>query len=134
MSVMGENKKIKVLIVDDSNLISKVYTEELISEGFDVITASDGESGLKMALLEQPDIILLDVLMPVMDGLTMMDSLRNKNQYGKKVPIILLTSLSPNEEQIMNEIVKGEPAYYLVKSECKPSDVVEKIRERLGRA
>jgi DNA-binding response OmpR family regulator len=131
---MGGNKNIKVLIIDDSILISKVYTEELISEGFDVITSSDGAKGLELALKEKPDIILLDIIMPVMDGLTMMDKLRNENQYGKKVPIILLTSLSPNEEKIMNEIVKDEPAYYLIKSECKPSDVVEKIRERLGRS
>jgi CheY-like chemotaxis protein len=130
---MDEHKKIKVLIVEDSNLINKVYTSELISEGFDVTSANNGEEGIKIALEEQPDIILLDIIMPVMDGLTMMNLLRNENQYGKKVPIILLTSLSPNEEKIMEEIVKGEPAYYLVKSECKPSDVVEKIRERLGR-
>ena len=71
--------------------------------------------------------------MPVMDGLTMMDKLREKNLYGKNVPIILLTNLSASEERIMQAITKNEPAYYLVKSDWDLSAVMEKIKERLAR-
>ena len=127
------NKNEKILIVEDEEVINKIYTDELRDQGFSVITASNGLEGLELALREKPDLILLDILMPKMDGLTMMDTLREKNLYGKKVPIILLTNLSASEEKIMQAITKNEPAYYLVKSDWSLEDVVEKIRERLNR-
>jgi two-component system alkaline phosphatase synthesis response regulator PhoP len=130
---MDNDKKAKILIVEDEAVINKAYTEELRDEGFEVITATNGRDGLELALGEKPDLILLDILMPIMDGLTMMDQLREKNEYGKNVPIILLTNMSPGEEKIMTAIVKNEPAYYLVKSDWNLSGVLEKIRERLKR-
>ena len=130
---MTEDKKTKILIVEDEVIISKTYAEELRDEGFFVLTAMNGNVGLELALREKPDIILLDILMPVMDGLTMMGKLRESGLYGKNVPIILLTNLSASEEKIMRAITKDEPAYYLVKSDWNLSDVVEKIKERLAR-
>lgn len=130
---MAEDKNTKILIVEDEEIILKTYAEKLQYEGFSVITARNGEEGLRFALKEKPDLILLDILMPIMDGLTMMDKLRNMNQYGKNVPIILLTNLSPDEEKIMTAITKNEPSYYLIKSETDLSKVIEKIRERLAR-
>ncbi len=129
---MTEDKKTKILIVEDEAVISKAYAEELRDEGFLVLTATNGRDGLELALREKPDLILLDILMPVMDGLTMMDQLRTKDLYGKKVPIILLTNLSASEEKIIQAIAKNEPAYYLVKSDWDLSGVIEKIKERLG--
>lgn len=130
---MTEDKKIKILIVEDEVIINKTYTEELQDEGFLVLTATNGRDGLELALREKPDLILLDILMPIMDGLTMMDQLRAKDIYGKNVPIILLTNMSSSEEKIMSAIIKNEPAYYLVKSDWNLSGVVEKIRERLSK-
>jgi len=127
-----DNKKTKILIVEDEVLINKAYTEELRDEGFIVVTAANGKEGLDLALSEKPDLILLDILMPVMDGLTMMSKLRERGPYGKNVPIILLTNLAAGEDKIMKAITKDEPAYYLVKSDWNLSGVVEKIRERLG--
>ena len=129
---MTEDKKTKILMVEDEAVISKAYAEELRDEGFLVLTATNGRDGLELALREKPDLILLDILMPVMDGLTMMDQLRTKDLYGKKVPIILLTNLSASEEKIIQAIAKNEPAYYLVKSDWDLSGVIEKIKERLG--
>lgn len=128
---MTNDKEIKVLIVEDEAVINKVYTEGMIDEGFTAISAMNGKDGLDMALKEKPDIILLDILMPVMDGLEMMQKLRDANSYGKSVPIILLTNLSASEDKIMSAITKNEPAYYLVKSDWNLSDVVDKVRERL---
>jgi DNA-binding response OmpR family regulator len=130
---MIEDKKTKILIVEDDVIISKAYTEELRDDGFVVIPAMNGKDGLELALSEKPDLILLDILMPIMDGLTMMDKLRATNPYGKNVPIILLTNLSASEEKIMQAITKNEPSYYLVKSDHNLSTVVEKIKERLAR-
>ena len=128
---MTDDKKTTILIVDDEMVINKVYTEGMRDEGFSVISAMNGKDGLEFALKEKPDIILLDILMPIMDGLTMMQKLRDTNSYGKSVPIILLTNLSASEDKIMSAITKNEPAYYLVKSDWSLSDVVDKVRERL---
>ena len=130
---MTEDKKIKILIVEDEEVICKAYADELRDEGFAILIAKNGQVGLELALREKPDLILLDILMPIMDGLTMMDTLRQKDLYGKNVPIILLTNLSASEEKIMQAITKNEPAYYLVKSDWNLSAVMEKIKERLAR-
>ena len=130
---MIEDKKAKILIIEDEEVINKTYADELRDEGFAILIAKNGQAGLELALREKPDLILLDILMPVMDGLAMMDTLRQKDLYGKNVPIILLTNLSANEEGIMKAITKNEPAYYLVKSDWNLSAVMEKIKERLAR-
>jgi len=130
---MSQDKKTKILIVDDETVISKTYADELSDRGFFVFTATNGRDGLESAIREKPDLILLDILMPIMDGLTMMDKLRKKDLYGKNVPIILLTNLSASEEKIMQAITKNEPAYYLVKSDWDLSQVLEKIKQCLAK-
>ena len=129
---MKKEKNIKILVVEDEDLIRKAYVDELIDEGFKVFSANNGEEGLATALKEEPDLILLDVLMPVMDGLAMMEKLRAANQYGKDVHIIMLTNLSATEERIVESVAKNEPAYYLIKSDWELSKVLEKIREVLS--
>lgn len=130
---MMEYKNIKVLVVEDEEIICKTYADELSDSGYTVLVAGNGKEGLELALHEKPDIILLDILMPVMDGLSMMEQLRKEGTYGKNVPIILLTNLSAGEEKIMQAIIKNEPAYYLVKSDWSLSQVIDKISERLSR-
>ena len=127
---MAEDKK-KILIVEDEVIISKVYAEGLKDGGFIVLVAMNGKDGLEIALREKPDLILLDILMPVMDGLTMMDKLREHDAYGKKVPIILLTNLSAREEKILQAVTKNKPAYYFVKSNFNLNEILEKIKECL---
>lgn len=121
------------MIVEDEEVICKAYADELRDEGFEVFIARNGRVGLELALREKPDLILLDILMPVMNGLVMMNILRQKGLYGKNVPIIILTNLSASEEKIMQAITKNEPAYYLVKSDWNLSSVIEKIKERIAR-
>jgi response regulator RpfG family c-di-GMP phosphodiesterase len=71
--------------------------------------------------------------MPDMDGIEMMKKLRESSEWGKIVPIILLTNLNPDDEKINKAIADNEPAYYLVKSDLKIADLIEKITERLSR-
>ena len=130
---MNDIKKTTILIVEDDRTINKVYSDELKDSGFDVLSAYDGVEGLSVATNKQPSLILLDILMPSMDGLMMMDNIRKLGTYGKRVPIILLTNLSADEERIMQAIVKNEPAYYIIKSDWNLVDVVDKINERLSR-
>ena len=129
---MTDDKK-TILIVEDEPALLKVYADGLTEEGFRIVRARNGQEGMEIALREKPNIILLDILMPVMDGLTMMKKLREDHLWGKTVPIILLTNLSASEEEIMKAITKYEPAYYLVKSDYTLQGVLEKIQERLAR-
>ena len=129
---MAENNQKTILIIEDELPQLKSLADEFTDEGFRVLQAQNGEAGLAMALREHPDIILLDMVMPIMDGMTMLKKLREKNAWGKSVPVILLTNLSPDDEQRTRDITTTEPAYYLVKSKWNLRDVVEKVQERLS--
>jgi|SRR3989344_4258296 len=119
----------KILIVEDDNLLLKMYSRKLSGSGYEVKEAVNGQEGLDAALSEKPDLILLDIRMPVMTGLEMLKALR-KNEWGKSVPVIILTNLEAND-QITWDIVKTEPAYYLMKAGNRPDVVLEKIKEVL---
>jgi DNA-binding response OmpR family regulator len=130
---LKEIKKILVIetVEDDASLLS-VLNEKFTLEGFSVLKAKDGEEGLAVALREHPDLIMLDILMPKMDGIEMMARLRQANEWGKRVPIILLTNLNGDDERIIQAIRDYMPAYFIVKSNFKIDDLVEKIKERLS--
>lgn len=127
-------KKILVAVIevveDDASLL-KVLVDKLKREGFEVLEAQDGKKGLDIALRERPDLILLDIVMPVMDGWTMLRKLREENPWGKNVPVIVLTNLTSDDDVQLANIVKLEPSYFLVKSDWKIEDLVTKVRERL---
>lgn len=120
----------KILIMEDEEDMRQLLVEECTHAGFTVIEAKNGKEGLAAAKKEHPDIILLDIVMPEMDGMDVLSAIR-KDTWGKTVPIILLTNLSINEK-ILGGILKGEPSYYLVKSDWKMSEIVQKIIERLS--
>jgi DNA-binding response OmpR family regulator len=124
--------KKKILIVEDDPILRKTLHETFVDEGFDVSVAVDGGNGLAMAQEKHPALILLDIVMPVMDGWTMLQKLRETNEWGKKVPVIVLTNLSSDSDEQMNLITKLEPSFFLVKSNWKIEEVVRKVRERLS--
>ena len=121
-------KKIKVLVVEDDSFLAGIYTTKLGLEGFEVLSAGDGEAGLKMAKKEIPDIILLDILMPKMDGFEVLDELK-KDPTTQKVPVIVLTNLGQKED--VERGLKGGAADYLIKAHFVPADTVAKIRKVL---
>lgn len=130
---MGFQKvvKCKILLVEDDEDIRVIYTDILLKNGFDVITAVSGEDGFEKALKNSPDLILLDILLPIIDGLEMLKRLRKENEYGKNVPVIILTNLSPDLDSIVDKVVEIEPAYYMVKVKYSPQQVADKIKEVL---
>jgi DNA-binding response OmpR family regulator len=130
-----ENEQLKksILVVEDDLSMLNVIVEKLTREGYRILQAKDGEEGYLTAMSDHPDLILLDILMPKMDGLAMMKKLRAENSWGKNVPIIVLTNLNPDDEKINAGIAEDEPAYYLVKSNMSMDDVAEKVKERLAR-
>ncbi|KKQ28554.1 MAG: Two-component hybrid sensor and regulator [Candidatus Levybacteria bacterium GW2011_GWA2_37_36] len=122
--------KKKILIVDDEEAVRKVIAEALGNQEFTLLTANNGEEGLSLSLKEHPDLILLDILMPKVDGMIMLQKLR-KDEWGKKVPVIILTNVNPNSSYVINSVLQNEPAYYLVKADVKLEGIVDKVKEVL---
>ncbi|RJQ28820.1 response regulator [Candidatus Parcubacteria bacterium] len=127
---MAEGGKKKVLIAEDEAPMARVLSDKFTREGFEVFTAGDGEAALQLALKERPDVILLDVVMPKMDGMTVMKKLREEGDWGKHVPLVVLTNLVANDN-IMGRVIVDEPSYYLVKSETSIEDIVRKAKESI---
>ncbi|MDP2585663.1 MAG: response regulator [Candidatus Levybacteria bacterium] len=122
--------KKRILIVDDEEAVQKAISEAFENQEFTILTANNGEEGLSISLKEHPDLILLDILMPKMDGMIMLQKLR-QDDWGKGAPVIILTNVSPNANSIISSVVQNEPAYYLVKSDVKLEGIVEKVKEVL---
>jgi len=118
----------KVLIVEDEKSLREALAKKFTHEGFEVFTAENGERGCELAIEKHPAIILLDVVMPKMDGIAVMQKLRMESTT-KDIPIILLTNLSENEK--IAEAVQFGVFDYLIKSDWKIEDVVAKVKEKL---
>ena len=119
----------KILIVEDEISLLKALEEKFAHEGFEVLKARNGEEGLQTALLNHPDIILLDIIMPKMDGITVIKELR-KDAWGKNAKIILLTNLSSPES--VTEAIQNNVFDYLVKTNWKLEAIVLKVKTMLG--
>ena len=120
----------KILVVEDELAYSKLLKSQLTSKGYKVVEAVNGKKGLEMAQSKNPDLILLDIRMPVMDGMTMLDLLR-KEDWGKHIKVVMLTNLEP-DDKIIGKVVTDEPSYYFVKSDIKLENLLDKIKELLG--
>lgn len=119
----------KILIVEDERMLRGVLVDMISQAGFLTTEAVDGEEGLKKALSEHPDLILLDLLMPKIDGMTMLRQLR-EDTWGKSVPVIILTNVDP-DNQDLEDIVEYRASYGLIKSRTSLDDVVNNIKELL---
>ena len=123
-------KKIKILLIEDDVFLSNIYSKKFESEGFEMLIALDGEKGLKLALSKEPDLILLDLLLPGLNGFEVLKALR-KDERAKKIPVILLTNLSQKEDIEKGLALKADD--YLIKTHFMPSEIVEKIKKFLGK-
>ena len=122
--------KKKILIIEDEEAMQGVISEAFRNQGLTTLAANNGEEGLIVALREHPDLILLDIIMPKMNGMVMLQKLR-LDEWGKAVPVIILTNVSPNASSVINSVLENEPAYYLVKSDVKLEGIIEKVKEVL---
>ncbi len=120
----------KILVVEDELAYLKLLNYQLTEKGFEVLEAINGKIGLAKAKSESPDLILLDIRMPVMDGMAMLSLLR-KGEAGKKTKVIMLTNLEP-DDKILREVASDEPSYYFVKSDIQFNELLEKINELLA--
>ena len=126
---MENKKKILIIeIVEDEAALSNALSDKFTHEHFEVLKAKNGEEGLAIALSQRPDIILLDIIMPVMDGITMLHKLR-EDEWGKKAYVVILTNVS-DMSGIAATLHNGAFEYY-VKSDTQIENIVESVKRTL---
>lgn len=120
----------KILIVEDELFLLNVLSDKFRREGFRIVQATDGQKGLDMAVKHQPDLILLDIVMPLMDGVSMIKRMRGDNRISE-IPVIIISNLS--EVERIAEVLGAKVGVieYLVKSHWSLEGVVKKVRETL---
>lgn len=115
-----------ILLADDDLTLREMYSEMLRTEGFTVEMAKDGEEALQKATEMKPNLMLLDIMMPKMNGLDVLKKLREQPDTAE-IPVIILTALIQDREKL-ESITRGADGY-IVKSETMPGDVVSKVKE-----
>ena len=126
----NQNSQKKVLITEDEEVLLRMYSLKFTNQGFKVVQADNGAKGLELAKKELPDIILMDIIMPQLDGFEVLKELK-KDQKTKNIPVIMLSNLGQEED-----IKRGQElgaADYLVKANMTPMQVVDKVKEVLGK-
>lgn len=123
------DKQIHVLLVEDDTFLANIYKTKFEMEHFKITVAENGEAGFTEAKKKQPDIILLDILLPKMDGFSVLEKLK-ADDATKAIPVIMLTNLGQKDD-----VEKGfelGAADYLIKAHFKPSETVDKVKKVLG--
>lgn len=118
-----------VLVVDDDDLVRHGLVGSLKEKGLNVIEAVNGKLGLEMALANKPDLVITDIMMPEMDGLAMVESLR-KDSWGHDVPVIILTTDETTTS--INEALQNGVAVYLPKTTLQPAELTRQVMVALG--
>lgn len=119
----------KLMLVEDDASLREIYSIRLSTEGYEIVTAGDGEEALAIAVKEKPDLILSDVMMPKISGFDMLDILRSTPET-KDIKVIMMTALSSDEQRERGEKLGADR--YLVKSQVGIEDVVNVVHEVLG--
>ena len=122
----GENSQKKILLLEDEETLAAMYKSKFEREGMAVDLSSDGESGLAKAKATQYDIVLVDIIMPKLDGFGVTKALRALPAY-KNTPIILLSNLGQEEDMVKGKSLGATD--YLVKANFTPAQVVKKIKD-----
>jgi DNA-binding response OmpR family regulator len=116
---------VTVLIVEDDESLRELYADAFTLAGINVIKADDGAKGVTLALKHHPDAILMDIMMPVMDGHQAVAKIR-EDDWGKKAIIIFLTNMT-DAENVVQAVEKGS-SEYIIKSSVPPKEVVNQVR------
>lgn len=119
----------KILIVEDDEAINNMYQTKLKQDGYQVLSAFNGSDALEMAKKEKPDLILLDVILPQLDGFSILEELRGSKENAK-TPVIMLTNLSTEEDQAKAKKIGATD--YIVKANLTPAEVNAIVKKYLN--
>ena len=119
----------KILIIEDDTAIGKILANRLNAEGFISFVETNGQEGLEATLREKPDLVILDLVLPVMDGITVLNELR-KDEWGKNAKVLIMTNLTDDTK--LEEAYAGGVFEYLVKANWDLGSVVDKIKHMLA--
>lgn len=121
---------IKILLIEDEEMLANMYEVKFRNEGFELLKANNGADGLEMAKSTKPQFVLLDIIMPKMDGFSVLTAMKEDPDL-KDIPVLLLTNLGQDED-----IERGKKlgaVGYLVKANVTPADVVDRVKAELSR-
>jgi len=127
---MADSKQVHVMLVEDDIFLANIYKTKFEMEGFKVSTADNGETGLEEVKKKRPDVVLLDILLPKMDGFAVLSALKSDPEL-KGIPVILLTNLGQKDD--VDKGIELGAVDYLIKAHFKPSETVEKVKQALKR-
>jgi len=119
----------KILLVEDSKVVQQMYRNKLIFEQFNVLTADNGMEAIKILSQEKPDLILLDLMMPIMDGYKVLQVVKTDPRLAN-IPVLVFSAKGQSEE--VEKALNLGAAGYIVKATTKPNEVVEQIRKVLS--
>jgi DNA-binding response OmpR family regulator len=120
-----------ILLVEDDAVISSMYKAKFEGDGFKVFISQDGVSGLAQAKKEKPDIVMLDIILPGLDGFSVLEEIK-KDQAIKAIPVLMLTNLGTEEDRAKGHSLGA--ADYLIKASLTPAEVSDKIKEILKKS
>lgn len=126
---MNNQSTRRILLVDDDEALSSALHERLTSDGYEVSMVGDGKAGLETALTEHPDLIILDVMMPIMDGWETLEALR-ADGWGMDAKVIMLTNADDMEN--VARAVSHQAQEYLIKGTWTLDDISAKVKDLLG--
>ena len=118
----------KIVFIEDERTLQKMLGEALVAAGFSVASANDGETGLALVLQEMPDLVLLDLILPKMDGFSVLQTLKG-DEKTKDIPVMVLTNLETAED--VEKVITLGATTYLVKANYDLPDIVTKVQEVL---
>jgi len=119
----------KILFIEDEATLQKTLGDVLRKEDYEVISALDGEIGLRMAMTQKPNLILLDLILPKLNGFEVLEKLK-ENPETKRIPVIVLTNLEKMED--VDRALKIGATTYLIKTQYKLEEVIEKVKKALA--
>ncbi|PIZ99122.1 MAG: response regulator [Candidatus Komeilibacteria bacterium CG_4_10_14_0_2_um_filter_37_10] len=125
---MVKNAKKKILLIEDDAFLAKMYQTKLTKSGYQVIVALDGKSGYQKIVRQRPDLILLDLVLPVMSGQEILMKICQQPEL-QKIPVLVLTNVS--QPEAIRDVWRYQVKEYMIKSQLNPSDIIKIINNYL---
>lgn len=119
----------KILVIEDDTFLRELIVQKLLKEGYEIVEAIDGEDGIKKVTEEKPDIILLDIILPGIDGFEVLKKIK-EDEKVQDIPVIILSNLGQQDD--IDKGIKLGAKDYLIKAEFTPGEIVEKVKSVLG--